>query len=419
MRVKRAGLACAWLASVLLAGAAPKAFAQTAPATPPATPASATSSTQVTLLTPEMLGALTFPPQPTAIDTGPFGKWYADAVFSGLALAQNQPDRHDEASLLDASNGQVIVQKIDGLLQFYVQAGAYALPSLGTQYNHVTNAGATPAEQFGIVPQTYVKLAPSNTFSVQFGKLPSLVGAEDTFTFEGYNIERGLLWNLEPAINRGAQANLTLGHLALSVSLNDGFYSNRYTWLSGSATYAASSASTFVLAAAGNLSRSSYTVVATPLAQNNGTVFNAIYIFNAKPLTLTPYLQVTTTPADAAIGLAHGAATYGAALLASYAIAPAWGVAGRVEYITTSRARAGQGGVGQDAAGADATNLLYGPGSHAVSFTLTPTFTHDRFFARAEASVVAAGGVSAGDGFGRAGDASTQCRGMLEAGFVF
>ncbi len=60
------------------------------------------------------------------------------------------------------------------------------------------------------------------------GKLPTLIGAEYTFTFENMNIERGLLWNQENAVNRGVQANFTSGPVAVSVSWNDGFYPNRY-----------------------------------------------------------------------------------------------------------------------------------------------------------------------------------------------
>jgi len=51
------------------------------------------------------------------------------------------------------------------------------------------------------------------------------------------NIERGLLWAQEPTISRGGLLGYTQGPLALALSWNDGFYSNRYTWLSGSATY--------------------------------------------------------------------------------------------------------------------------------------------------------------------------------------
>ena len=63
------------------------------------------------------------------------------------------------------------------------------------------------------------------------------MGAESTFTYQNFNIERGIVWNQENAINRGIQVNQTMGkYLTASFSWNDGYYSNRYSWLSGSVT---------------------------------------------------------------------------------------------------------------------------------------------------------------------------------------
>ena len=87
------------------------------------------------------------------------------------------------------------------------------------------------------------KLVKGN-FNVEIGALPTLVGAEYTFNFENMNIERGLLWNQEHAISRGIQLNDTYKKLTLAFSWNDGFYSDRYTSLSGSLAYAINAANT-------------------------------------------------------------------------------------------------------------------------------------------------------------------------------
>ena len=89
----------------------------------------------------------------------------------------------------------------------------------------------------------YAKLVKGN-FNVEIGALPTLIGDEYTFTFENMNIERGLLWNQEPAISRGIQLNDTYKKLTLAFSWNDGFYSDRYTSLSGSLAYAVNAANT-------------------------------------------------------------------------------------------------------------------------------------------------------------------------------
>ncbi len=170
------------------------------------------------------------------------------------------------------------------------------------------------------MPQAFVKLAPTDNFSIEAGKLPTLIGAEYTFTFENMNIERGLLWNQENAVNRGVQVNYSLGPVALSLSLNDGFYSDRLSWLSGSAAWTIDSTDTLTVAAGGNLGHTGYSSLSTPLPQNNGSIYDLIYTRSAGPWTITPYFQVAYVPANSAIGFARSAETYGFAVLANYAL---------------------------------------------------------------------------------------------------
>jgi len=61
---------------------------------------------------------------------------------------------------------------------------------------------------YGAFPQGYLKLVKGNA-SVEIGALPTLIGAEYTFSFENMNIQRGLLWNQENAVNRGIQLSDT------------------------------------------------------------------------------------------------------------------------------------------------------------------------------------------------------------------
>jgi hypothetical protein len=80
----------------------------------------------------------------------------------------------------------------------------------------------------------------------------------------------------------------------------------------------------------------------------------------------------------------------------------------RPEYITSS---------GSLASGT--ANLLYGPGSNAFAFTVTPTYQKGGFFIRADASVVDARSFTVGDAFGPLGKNGTQTRGVVEAGVLF
>ena len=111
-------------------------------------------------------------------------------------------------------------------MQFYVQAGGYSIATLGTPYFKATDY---VRDTFGYIPVAYVKIVPSSAFNVQVGKLYTLQGAENAYTFQNFNIERGLLFNQTSTINRGVQANYAHGPFSVSVALTDGFYSGNTT----------------------------------------------------------------------------------------------------------------------------------------------------------------------------------------------
>ena len=238
------------IGSVIVLQAAP---AETAPATP--------------LSTPAMVGPL-IAASPRTFDAGPFGKLNVNGILSGFGSWQNHPDSSDKVARADVSNGQIFIQKTSGLVQYFLQAGAYDLPALGTPFLSTRN---TISDFFGALPQAYLKLAPKGDFSFLIGKLPTLIGAEDTFTFENMNVERGLLWNQENAVNRGIQLNYSKGKVSGALSWNDGFYSNRYNWLTGELTYTANAGNGLELAAGGNLGRTAYSSIANPLYQITAT----------------------------------------------------------------------------------------------------------------------------------------------------
>lgn len=342
---------------------------------------------------------------PKVFDAGPLGKLDVTGVLTGIGVWQGNPVPGDRAARADISNAQVFIQKTSGLVQFFLQAGAYNIPALGAPFLYTGN---TISDFYGPLPQGYLKIAPTGNFSVMIGKLPTLIGAEYTFTFQNMNIERGLLWNQENAVNRGVQVNYGVGPLSASLSWNDGFYSNRYNWLWGSLSYAINSANTVSFVGGGNLGRTSFSSASTPLFQNNSDIYNLIYTYNSGPWMIQPYLQYTHVPTDQQIGVTRGTDTSGAALLANYSFTPRVSLAGRVEYIAST------GNVGNGA-----VNLMFGPGSNAWSITLTPTYQDKGFFARAEFSFVRATNYTAGNGFGSQGMNPTQARGLIETGFMF
>ena len=152
--------------AVLICTTSLSAWAQNAPTAP-------VGDAPAPLSTPSFYGPLAANSNPSSFDAGPIGKIYTSGVLSGIGLAQTNHVPHDENGLLDLSNAQIMIQKTDGPVQFYVQAGEYILPALGSVYQR---AGYTTDHFFGPVPIAYVKIAPTDNFSVQAGKLYTLIG---------------------------------------------------------------------------------------------------------------------------------------------------------------------------------------------------------------------------------------------------
>lgn len=362
----------------------------------------ATPAAPAPLPTPSTIGPLQLSP-PTNFEIGPLGKFSLNGAVSGIGLFQNNAVATNNPQEGAFSNAMVFFQKTEGWFQIYVQAGAYDLPALGSSF--ISN-GTTNSDLYGPVPVAYGKLVWKNT-SILFGMLPTLIGAESTFDFQNMNIERGLLWNQENAINRGVQINQTFNkYFSASLSYNDGFYSGRYNWLTGSLNFS-KGAHSIAFTAGGNLGSTNWTSLATPI-QNNSMIFDLIYTYSKNGWVIQPYVQYTDVPTNLKAGIPQGASTWGGAVLASRTLKKGFSLAGRWEYISSS------GNLASNSA-----NLLYGPGSTAWSLTATPTYQYKKFFTRTDISYVSAGNITSGSAFGRFGLKPSQTRGVVELGFLF
>ena len=97
-----------------------------APAATPAAPAAPAGPTA--LPTPSVTGPISMLPPANV------GKIQLNAIadFMGMATTNHAPGDHTtDASV---TNGMVWIQKTDGVFQFYVQAGVYDIPSMGTPF---------------------------------------------------------------------------------------------------------------------------------------------------------------------------------------------------------------------------------------------------------------------------------------------
>jgi hypothetical protein len=372
--------------------------------TPDAAQAPAAAAAPAPLSTFVLTGPLQWLP-PATFDAGPLGTLSVNGIVTGYSLFQNNSVPGDTSAQATLSNGQVFIQKADGPVQFYVQAGVYTMPTLGVPF---VNAQNTVNSFYGPVPVAFLKIPAGKTTQFEIGSLPTLMGAESTFTYQNFNIERGIIWNQENAINRGIQINQTLGkYLTASFSWNDGYYSDRYSWLSGSITFT-KGANTLVYDGMGNLGQTVYETAATPV-QNNGYMHAVIYTYTKGAWIISPYFQYGNVPTNLHVGVAKGTSATGGAFNISYAFKHGFSLPLRVEYLTSS---------GSTTDGS--LNLLgYGPGSAGTTFTATPTYQKGGMYLRGDLGFVDATNYTNGDVFGSSGTDSNQFRGVLEFGFIF
>jgi hypothetical protein len=411
-RIILQSLSAASLATAISGAQAPATLTATAPpATAPAaaTPAAAADPTPAAaaptaLSTFVLTGPLQWLP-PATFDAGPMGKLAVNGIVTGFSQFQSNHVPGDDSAQATLTNGQVFIQKADGKVQYYIQAGVYTMPTLSAPF---VDAQTTNKNFYGPVPVAYLKLPVGKTTQFLIGSLPTLMGAESTFTYQNFNIERGILWNQENAVNRGLQVNQTLGkYLTASVSWNDGYYSDRYSWLSGSVTFT-KGPHVLVYDGMGNLGQTVYQTAATPI-QNNGYMQAVIYTYTKGPWIVSPYFQYGNLPTNPKVGILKATSATGGALNVSYAFKSGFSLPARVEYLTSS-GNATDGSV----------NMLgFGAGSAGTTFTATPTYQKGGTYVRGDLAWVHAGNYAPGSVFGSTGTAADQFRGVLEFGFIF
>ncbi len=386
---------------ICLLGGLMAAQTQTAPP-PAAQPAPAPVSAPLPTFV--LTGPLQWLP-PETFDAGPFGKLSVNGIVTGFSQFQNNSVPGDDSAQATLSNGQIFIQKADGKLQYYIQAGVYTMPTLSMPFS---DAQHTVGNFYGPVPVAYLKLQAAKDTQFLIGQLPTLMGSESTFTYQNFNIEHGIVWNQENAINRGIQVNQTLGkYLVASVSWNDGYYSNRYSWLSGSATLTKGH-HTLVYDGMGNLGQTAFQTAATPV-QNNSYMHTVIYTYTKGPWIISPYFQYSKLPTDAKAGVLKGTSATGGALNVSYAFKGGFSLPVRFECLTSS-GNATDGSV----------NLLgFGAGSAGTTFTATPTYQKGGMYVRGDLAYVDAMNYTPGSVFGKTGTDASQFRAVLEFGFIF
>ncbi|AMB45243.1 hypothetical protein Y590_10035 [Methylobacterium sp. AMS5] len=389
---------------------------------PAAAPVIVEEHCKAAISTPTFGGLIKANPNPACFVTG-LGDIYVGGAVTGFAYTQTNAfgilspsAEQDRFGRVDFSNLQGWIQKADGPLQFYVHAGLYSIPALGLP---LYSAFEQTESLFGPIPVAFGKWQINDEWSIQAGRMFTNIGSELLFTYQNLNISRGLLFNQENFINHGVQVNYANGPFAAALAVTDGFYSGELNWVTGFATYKLNDANTIGINGGTHFSdfdastRSPRFQFATINSLQNSSIISVNYTYANGPWIISPYFQYTNVARkEGYFSPIEGAETWGGTLLAGYTFTDNFALAGRLEYIEQSGTRGvvtGRGG----------TSVLYGPGSSAFSFTITPTFTWDRYFLRGEFATVQAYDVTPGFGFGRDGTKRSQERYLMETGFTF
>src|SRR3974390_2970788 len=140
--------------SLVLASVCQAQNAQPAEQAAPAAAAPAAPAPPMPLPPPAITGPLANLP-PAMFDAGPFGKIAVNGILNGMGMVQGSHVPGDNDTQAALNNGQVFIQKADGVFQFYLQAGAYNIPALGTPF---LQTDKTITNLFGPVPVGYLKI---------------------------------------------------------------------------------------------------------------------------------------------------------------------------------------------------------------------------------------------------------------------
>ncbi|HEX5274261.1 MAG TPA: outer membrane beta-barrel protein [Candidatus Rubrimentiphilum sp.] len=337
-------------------------------------------------------------------------------IVSGFTFTSDNPNATgaldtasgaDLSSRTQISNALITVAHSGGPLRFLLTAGAYNFPVAGLAINPTFQKLAN-TNLYGYLPNAYVQYVPNANWTISAGKLPTLLGQENAFTFQNADIQRGLVWNMEPVVSNGVRVAYSNAGFSAALEYNDGFYSGNHRAFEGllgwNLTPASSVQFIFIIPDANTPSNNTVLIA-------NKREYDLMYTQQVGKLQLLPYALWVQSPSSSALGYANSQRAFGAVMIASYAFNGALSLGGRFEAVGNSSS------VHDFSFNSDLVG--YGPGSSATTFTLTPAYKTAHFIARGEWSYVVGNNVLPSLGFGPAGLRTNQTRFGLEVGTQF
>lgn len=320
--------------------------------------------------------------------------------------ALDTPTGADLAGRTDISNALLTFSKGTGQLQGSVTVGAYAFPVVGQAINPTTQQNAN-SYLFGFVPAYDLAYVPNGNVTVSAGQLATLLGQENGFTFQNYDIQRGIVWAAEPTFSRGVRVAYTNRKMSADLEYDDGYYSgNAGRAVEGLAGWAPTSNTNWSFAF---IIPGANTPPNVTVAIANKREYDFMLTQTFGKLSLAPYVLYIQSPASAPLGYTSSESALGGVILAQYAWNGVYSVSGRFESLSNHSATTDTS-LNSDLVG-------YGPGSRATTWTITPEYHPGPFFVRAEYSLATVNNATVG--FGPMGLQTNQSRFLAELGVQF
>lgn len=193
----------------------------------------------------------------------------------------------DQPNRFNVSSAFLTITRNTGFFRYGASAGVYSIPVVGLSGNKTFQAGAN-VNTYGPLPSAYIGLNPNDHVSLIAGYLATLIGQEYTYTYQNSNIQRGLVWNMETAVSRGARITLTGGKFTGALEVNDGFFSGHYLGVEGSFTMAPDSNHSlqFVFVIPNSQAPGNWTA-----AIANKRLYNLMYTATSGRWTFAPYIS--------------------------------------------------------------------------------------------------------------------------------
>jgi len=278
--------------------------------------------------------------------------------------SNNKIDEDEKKTRYDAGSAIISLSKPAEPFGFTLIGGAYATPVVGVGLSKTSEYTDPP------IPVAYVEYSPMKGLSIQAGKLPTIIGYESALTYLNNNIQRGLVWNMQPVIHNGVRITYSTDLFSVKLGVNDGFHT-----LSTTDPKPALEAS-LGLTPVKDGSIALNVLLPDKDSTTNKREINLVASYTLDKLSLGADLLYVEAPRSEKAGVSEKAKASGVALHLSYDLKP-FKLSGRIEYVKDNSD-------GKDLVGLDKDGIK------AWTFTITPAYTHGPLFLRGEISYVKA-----------------------------